>query len=163
MGSIKEKIIRVLSLNVVLWLLMLLVFSGLLLCTAGIYIWLAEHYTQVEALLLSGGGLIGVVAILLIGVMLSSRSKPASAQGKASEDKPVNSAPDNAIEHQLRPLLGNQATDWAKRNSGVAIAGALTAGVILAASPRARALIAGAAGPIFTRKAMQMFERMTDN
>ena len=63
----------------------------------------------------------------------------------------------------LRPILGNQATDWAKRNSGLAIAGALTAGVVIAASPRTRALIAGAAGPIFTRKAMQMFERMTDN
>ena len=163
MGSIKEKIIRVLSLNVVLWLLMLLVFSGLLMCTAGIYLWLGQHYSQVEALLLSGGGLVGVVALLLICVLLSSRRKPATAPAAASEKKPVNSTPDNAIEHQLRPILGNQATDWAKRNRGLAIAGALTAGVVIAASPRTRALIAGAAGPIFTRKAMQMFERMTDN
>ena len=159
--GIKEKLIKVMSLNVVLWLLMLLVFSGLLLCAGGIYLLLAAQMTQVQALLITGGGLIAIVACLLLFVALSSSST--AKKTKANENKPVEHNSDNVLEHQLRPLLGNQATDWAKRNSGLAIVGALSAGVILAASPRTRAALMGAAGPLITRKAVKFIDQLTDD
>jgi hypothetical protein len=157
--AIKEKLIRVMSLNVVLWMLMLLALSGVLLCAGGIYTLLAANGSQVQAMLITGFGLIGLVVLLIaLAVWASRRDKPAPQQASAAPP----ATPDNPIEHQLRPLLGNQATDWAKRHSGLATVGALSAGVILAASPRARAAIVGAAGPLFTRKAIQIIQQMTN-
>lgn len=160
--GIKQKLIQVMSLNVVLWLLMLLVLSGLLLCAGGVYLLLAAHLTQVQAMLITGGGLVSVVALLLlVAVMASSSAKTSTDNAKA---EPVtNHGSDNLIESQLRPMLGNQATDWAKQHAGIAVFGALSAGVIIAASPRTRALLAGALGPLATRKAMQVAQKLTDN
>ncbi|MES1930748.1 hypothetical protein SADO_15909 [Salinisphaera dokdonensis CL-ES53] len=156
--GIKEKLIKVMSLNVVLWMLMLLVLSGLLLCAGGVYLLLAAQMSQVQALLITGGGLIAIVALLLLVAVLAS----ASPKQKPEEKKNVEHSTDNVIEQQLRPLLGNQTTDWAKRNSGIVTIGALTAGVLIAASPRLRAGLMGAAGPLATRQAMKYIDRLSD-
>lgn len=164
--NVREKLIKVMSLNVVLWLLMLLALTGLLACAGGVYLLLAERVGQTDALLITGGGLIGLSGVLTVVALVSGRKqKRATGKPATGKDKqqPVRHDYDNAIEAQIRPILGDQATDWAKQNTGMAVAGALTAGVLLAASPRLRAAIVGAASPIFTRKAMQAFDQFTSN
>lgn len=161
--GIKQKLIQVMSLNVVLWLLMLLVFSGLLLCAAGVYMLLAARMTPVQAMLITGGGLIALVAVLLLIVALATSSSGKAEKKQVKAEGPAQHAPDNLLESQLRPMLGDQATDWAKRHSSLAVAGALSAGVIIAASPRVRAAMMGAVGPLFTRKVMQSIDQFTEN
>jgi uncharacterized membrane protein (DUF485 family) len=157
--GIKQKLIQVMSLNVVLWLLMLLVFSGLLLCAAGVYMLLAARMTPVQAMLITGGALIVIGAILMLLVGLATSSSDKTSKKKVKSEGTVQHTPDNLLEGQLRPMLGDQATDWAKHHSGLTAATALTAGVIIAASPRVRAAMMGAIGPLFTRKVMQAVQQ----
>lgn len=144
------------SLNVVIWLGMLTAFAGLLCCAAGVYMLLAAQFTPAEAALMTGGGLIGLVVLLLVVVLI------ANAGGKQRKAKQTRRNPDNLLEQQLRPVLGDQATNWAKRNTGVTVVGALSAGVLLAASPRIRSLLMGAAGPLATRKAIEALQDFTN-
>lgn len=161
--GIKQKLIQVMSLNVVLWLLMLLVFSGLLLCAAGVYMLLAARMTPVEAMLITGGGLIAIVAILILIAALAASFSGKSAKKKVKAEASGPRSSDNLLESQLRPMLGDPATDWAMRHSSLAVAGALSAGVLIAASPRVRAAMMGAIGPLFTRKVMQSINQFTDH
>ncbi|GAB3678808.1 hypothetical protein [Salinisphaera aquimarina] len=154
--SIKAKIVSALGLNVLMWLAMWMVFAGLMFCAAGAYMALADRLTPVQAALITGGGLIAVVAILGLCALVASRSN------KGSSDSVLSDSPDNALEHQLRPMIGDRATDWAKHNTGMAIVGALSAGVILTASPRLRSTLVRAVGPIFTRKAIRAFQQFSD-
>lgn len=156
--SIKAKIVGALGLNVLIWLAMWIVFAGLMFCAAGAYMALAERFDPVQAALLVGGGLITIVAIIALIALLAAKSGK-----KPSEAKSLRQNPDNVLEHQLRPLVGDKATDWAKRNTGVAIVGALSAGVLLAASPGMRRILTRAALPMATRKAMQAFQQFSDN
>lgn len=153
----KAILAKAFSLNVLIWLGMLTAFAGLLCCAAGVYMLLAEQFTPAEAALITGGGLIGLVVLLLVIVLI------ASAGGKKSKAKQLRRNPDNMLEQQLRPVIGDQATNWAKRNTGLAVVGALSAGVILTASPRIRSLLMGAAGPLATRKAIQALQDLSDN
>lgn len=153
----KATLAKALSLNAVIWLAMLLAFTGLLFCAAGVYMLLGQSFGQTIAALITGGGLIALVAILLLLVLIVTSGK------KKSKAKAIRRNPDNLLEQQLRPMIGDQATNWAKRNTGVAVVGALSAGVLLAASPRLRSLLLGAAGPLATRKAIQALQDLSDN
>lgn len=155
--GIKAKLIQVLSLNVVLWLLMLTAFTGLLFCTAGVYMLLAARIGEVAAALITGGSLFALVALLLLFALLLERS------GKRSKAMKIRDNPDNLLEHQMRPVVGDQVTDWAKRHTGIAVVGALSAGVLLASSPGLRSTLLRATGPILTRKAVQTLQQFSDN
>jgi len=155
--SIKAKIVGAFGLNVLMWLAMWIVFAGLMFCAAGAYMALAARVDPVQAALLVGGGLIAIVALIALVALLAARS------GKPSEAKSLRNNPDNVLEHQLRPLVGDKATDWAKQNTGVALVGALSAGVLLAASPGMRRLLTRAALPMITRKGLQAFQQFSDN
>lgn len=155
--AIREKLIKAMSLNVVLWLAMLTAFTGLLACAGGVYLILAERFAQPEALMITGGGLLAIVALVVLFALLVTSGK------KASEAKKMRRNPDNILEHQLRPVLGDQATNWVKHNTGITVVGALSAGVLLAASPRLRSLIVGAASPMITRKAIQALQEWSDD
>jgi len=155
--SIKAKIVGAFGLNVLMWLAMWIVFAGLMFCAAGAYMALASRLDPVQAALLVGGGLIAIVALIALIALLAARP------GKPSEAKNLRNNPDNVLEHQLRPLVGDKATDWAKQNTGVALVGALSAGVLLAASPGMRRLLTRAALPMITRKGLQAFQQFSDN
>ncbi len=155
--SIKSKVVGALGLNVLMWRAMWLLFAGLMFCAAGAYMALAERLDPVQAALLVGGGLIALVALIALVCVLATKSK------KPSEAKALRSNPDNVLEHQLRPMIGDKATDWAKQNTGIAVVGALSAGVLLAASPRLRSVLGRAAMPMLTRKTMQAFQQFSDD
>ncbi|MES1925791.1 hypothetical protein [Salinisphaera sp. T31B1] len=158
----KATLAKVFSLNVIIWMAMLTFFAGLMFCAVGVYMLLAERLGATQASLLTGGGLIAIVALALIVVLIAS-SSGGKKKKKASASKNATHEPDNMIEQQLRPVLGDRATNWAKQNTGLAVVGALSAGVILAASPRFRSLLIGAAGPLATRRIMQTFNDLTDS
>lgn len=157
--GIKAKMATAVIAHTALWLAMLVALAGILFCAWGIYQLLA-------ATALGGGVAALIVGVLLIGLVVLvariavARQNP-SRQAAVETDKPREPA-DNMLEQQLRPVLGNRATDWTRQNTGVAVAGAVTIGLVLAASPRLRSFLVGAVGPLATRKAMQAAQRFMD-
>ncbi|MDA3942794.1 MAG: hypothetical protein PF694_04555 [Bacteroidetes bacterium] len=158
--SIKAKIAAAATAHMMLWLLMFILLAGILFCAWGCYLLIAATALGPGvAALIVGGALIGLIVLVALIALASQKSNKRVAASRTTQP---NKTPDNMIEHQLRPVLGDRATDWAKQNTGVAVAGALTAGVVLAASPRLRALLVGAVGPLASRKAMQAAQRFMD-
>ncbi len=151
-----ETISQVMSLNVLMWLTMLTFFAALLSCAAAAYLAMATTLAPWLAALLTGLGLVGVF-ILLVLLIKAALRPPAQ---EATEEKTPRI--DNAVEHNLRPVIGDRATNWTRDNSGMAVVGALAAGVILTASPKLRHFVVRAAGPIFTRKIIRAVQDFTD-
>lgn len=138
----------VMSLNMLMWLTMLTFFASVLSLAAAIYLAIAAVLGPALAALFAGLALLGVFIVLAVVIRMALRPAPKSTE---KEREPRI---DNAVEHNLRPIIGNRATDWTRDHTGAAIVGALAAGVILTASPKLRHFMVRAAGPILTRKAI---------
>lgn len=144
------------SLHMIAWLFMLIALAGIVFLALGVFWLIAPSLGPGLAALIVGGGLLGVIVLLvLFGVII------ASARGKAKK-KMAQRTPDNRIEEQLRPMIGDRATEWAKANTGLTVVGALSAGVLIAASPSMRRLIYDAARPLIARKALQAMQGLSD-
>lgn len=151
---------QAMSLNMLMWLTMLTLFAGLLCLAAAMYLALAAVLAPALAALFTGLALLGVCLLLVIGIRLALR---AAAKPAAQPPQPRAGTPtDNAIEHGLRPVIGNRATDWTRDNTDMAIAGALAAGVIVAASPELRHAVARAAGSIVNRRIGRAIQALAD-
>lgn len=156
--SIKGKVAAAYAGHLLAWLGIFLLLAGLLFCAWGVYLLLAgTTLGPAYAALVVGGGLIGIIVLLALIVALSQRSS------SPSQAQQLRQNPDNVLETQLRPVLGDRATDWAKQNTGVAVVGALSAGVLIAASPKLRKLIYSSARPVVARKAFQALQGFSDN
>lgn len=156
--NIKATLTQVISLNVLIWLAMLTLFAGLLACAAAAYLAMVQVLAPTFAALYTGLGLIGVFLLLVILLR-----RALAAQPKPPDAQPGLPRVDSTIEHNLRPVIGNRATDWTRDNTAMAIVGALAAGTIIAASPQVRHFVVRAIGPIFTRKIIRSVQEFTDN
>lgn len=156
--GIKGKAIAAYAGHLLAWLGVLLLLAGLVFCAWGIYLLLGDTTLgPAYAALVVGGGLIGIIVLLGLVVVLSQRTRtPSTAQQ-------LRQSPDTLLEHQIRPMLGNRATDWTKQNTGIAVVGALSAGVLIAASPGLRKLIYSSARPVVARKAFQALQGFSDD
>lgn len=158
--DVKSKIAAAVSLHMIAWLAMLIALAGIVFLALGVFWFIAPPLGAGAAALIVGGGLLGLVLICaVIGLIV------AKARGRARKARKAAShhGTDHRIEEQLRPVVGDRATEWAKANSGIAVVGALSAGVLLAASPSMRRLIYDAARPLIARKALQAMQGISDH
>ncbi|GGJ81731.1 hypothetical protein GCM10007426_08440 [Alloalcanivorax dieselolei] len=138
------------SLNAMIWLIMLISLAALLSLTAAAWIALTPPLGAALAALISGAGLLVVAAALGYGLVRANRPDPARDEAPPPAPSPTESV----LESGLRPLVGDQTLEWARRNSGLLMIGAFTAGVAIAASPTLRRALTQVAGPVVTRKAV---------
>lgn len=133
------------SLNMALWLIMLLLLAGLLCCAGAIYLALAAVWPQALAALVAGVVLLGVCTTLALAAWLAVRRRP--------EPQPAAQESDNSqpVEGSVRAVVGDQAINWARDNTGLAIAGAVAAGAVLGASPGLRRSIMRISRPVAQR------------
>ena len=155
--NIKGTVAQALSLNVLIWLTMLTLFAGLMACAASAYLAMAPVVTPALAALYTGLGLLVVFVLWLLVIQRILRTAP-----KPTVDT-SESRDSGTLEHNLRPVLGDRATDWTRDNAGLAVVGALALGTVIAASPSTRRFVVRAAGPIFTRKLIRSVQDFTDN
>lgn len=156
--NIKGKVVAAYMGHLLAWLGVLLLLAGLVFCAWGVYLLLADTALgPAYAALVVGGGLIGIILLLGLIVALSQRSR------KPSKAQQLRQNPDTLLEQQVRPVLGDRATDWAKQNTGIAVVGALSAGVLIAASPGLRKLIYASARPVLARKTFQALQGFSDD
>ncbi|HET7315095.1 hypothetical protein [Salinisphaera sp.] len=152
----KNKIAAAVSLHLIAWLAILVVLTGIVFLALGVFWLIAAPLGAGFSALIVGGGLLGLTLILgLVGLII------AKARSKAKKGASHRST-DNQIEEQLRPFIGDRATEWAKANTGIAVVGALSAGVLVAASPSMRRLIYDAARPLVARKALQAMQGLAE-
>lgn len=154
--DIRSKVAAAMAFHMVMWLAMLSLFAGLIGCAAAVYLAVAAVLPEALAALFAGLSLIGV--FLILALVVGAAVRP-SHRNKRAEHQP---RVDNAVEQNLRPVIGDRATNWTKDHTGMAIVGALAAGTILTASPSLRHFLVRAAGPIVTRKAIRAVQDFTD-
>ncbi|KEZ77384.1 hypothetical protein C41B8_10158 [Salinisphaera hydrothermalis C41B8] len=138
------------------WLAMLIALAGIVFLALGVFWLIAPPLGAGVAALIVGGGLLGLILVCTLVAVIVGRLR-----ARSKRLAPHRST-DNRIEEQLRPVIGDRATEWAKANSGIAVVGALSAGVIIAASPSMRRLVYDAARPIIARKALQAMQGLTE-
>ncbi|WP_353224888.1 hypothetical protein [Salinisphaera hydrothermalis] len=152
----KSKIATAVSLHMMAWLAMLIALAGIVFLALGVFWLIAPPLGAGVAALIVGGGLLGLILVCTLVAVIVGRLR-----ARSKRLAPHRST-DNRIEEQLRPVIGDRATEWAKANSGIAVVGALSAGVIIAASPSMRRLVYDAARPIIARKALQAMQGFVD-
>lgn len=156
--SIKGKAVAAYAGHLLVWLSLLLLLTGLVFCAWGVYLLLADTTLgPAYAALVVGGGLIGIIVLLGLILMLSQRS---ATPNKAP---PQRQTPDALLEQQIRPIIGDSATNWTKQNPGIAVVGALSAGIVIAASPGLRKRLYASARPVVSRKVFEALQGLSDD
>lgn len=155
--SIKRAVTAAVSLHMLAWLAMLLVFAGLMFLAFGSYWLIAVPLGAGAAALIVGGGLLTLMALGLLCALIASRMRADKPRSRDTER-----ATDREIEERLKPIIGERATSWTKNNTGLAIVGALAAGVIMASSPALRQGFYDATKPIIARKLLRILDRLAD-
>jgi len=141
-----------------MWLIMLLLFAGLLGCATAIYMALVIIWPHAVAMLVASLVLLVVCAVLALCIRHALRpSQPAQSQ-----PPPRGSDIDQAIEDNIRPIMGSRVTDWTRQNTELAIFGAVAAGLVLGASPRLRRIIMRASEPVLGRAFSRAVKDITD-
>lgn len=141
-----QAVSQLMSLNMLMWLAMLTLFAGVLYLAMALYLAIALVLGPAWAALISGLGLCLLFALMAGGIRALVYSAASVPQETSAEPPSHDHADDKAPS-----LDDNPAADWARQHPGWAAAGALTAGVALAASPALRRFTARAAGPAVTR------------
>ncbi|AWN14350.1 hypothetical protein [Salinisphaera sp. LB1] len=154
--SLKRKIAAAVSLHMLAWLAMLIALAGIVFLALGVFWLIAPPLGPGIAALVVGGGLLGLILVITLFGLLIARAR------RRTKAAAVQRSPDSRIEEELRPVIGDRATAWAKANPGITMVGALSAGVVLAASPGMRRVIYDAARPVITRKVMQVMQDLVD-
>lgn len=156
--NLKKIILAVTSLHMLAWLAMLVTLAGIIFLAVGVFGLLATVLPLwASALIIGGALLILVLLAILASVLLASRKrrKPPAAVPPRSTDQ--------RIEDELSSIAGERATQWTKDNTGMAIAGALAAGVFLAANPRLRHTVYDAVRPLIRRKVQEAVRRASED
>lgn len=147
-AKITQTLTRLMGLNMLMGLAMLTLFAGLLLLAAAAYMAMAMVLASALAALFTGLGLLAVFGLL------AALCWPALRSSSATADTDAQPQDDNAVEQQLRPLIGDRAANWTHNNTEIVVAGALVTGVALAASPALRHFLLRTLGPLVTRQAI---------
>lgn len=151
--NIRGSLASLFSLNALVWLAMLTGLAAIVCFAGAAWFAMLPKLGAPLASLLTGLGLLLVMALLL--VVVHKTTQP--SQPSTTEQPPANSR-EAYLEDNLGPLIGERATQWTREHTGAVMVGALAAGVLLAASPGARRLLSQAAGPLVTRKAMETYK-----
>lgn len=144
--NLRGKLSGLFGLNALIWLAMFVVLAALLCLATAAWLALAPAVGLAWASLITGLGLLVVAAALILWLARAGRTPPV-------EEPPPLSA-EVSLEESLRPLIGDRAVEWTRRNGPALTVGAFAAGVIVAACPSARRALTRAAGPVVTRRAL---------
>lgn len=163
--SVKSKVAAAVSLHMVAWLAMLVVLTGIIFLGIGGYGLLVPRLGAGAAGLIVGAVLIGAVALAgLVGWAIAApKAKPAPKPRSAPADRAPTAGAEGGFESKLAPLVGRRASAWTREHTGLALLGALSAGVAVSTSPALRRILYDAGRPIVTRKVYQFLERLIDD
>lgn len=141
------------------WLAMLVVLAGVIFLAIGGYGLLVPAIGPGAAGLVVGAVLIGLVLLAgLVGwAVAAPRPRPAPPPRAPAADSEAR------LEAKLAPFIGRKARTWTRDHPGLAMLGALSAGVVVSASPALRRILYDAGRPIITRKTYQYLERLIDD
>lgn len=148
--NVRSKIAAAVSLHMMAWLAMLIALAGIVFLALGVFWLIAAPLGAGIAALIVGGGLLGLILVAAVTGLIVVKTRD-----KARRSEAERNAPDERVEEQLRSMIGDRATEWTKANTGMAVVGALSAGVLVGASPGLRRLIYDAARPFLSRQTMQ--------
>lgn len=147
------------------WLAMLVVLTGIIFLAIGGYDLLAPPLGAGAAGLIVGAVLI--CAVVLAGLVgwanAALKSRPAPRPRSAPAGRAPTAGTEDGLEARLAPLVGRRASAWTREHTGLAILGALSAGVAVSTSPALRRILYDAGRPIVTRKVYQYLERLIDD
>lgn len=152
--NLRGKLSGLFSLNALIWLAMFLALAAVLCLATAAWLALAPLVGLAWASLITGLGLLAVAAALVFWLAHAGKTPPA-------EEPPAVSA-ELTLEESLRPLIGDRAVEWTRRNGTVLTVGAFAAGVVIAACPSARRALTRAAAPVITRKAMDVWRSLNE-
>lgn len=145
--NIKSKIAAAVSLHMMAWLAMLIALTGIVFLALGVFWLIAAPLGAGVAALIVGGALLGLVLLVALIGLIIIKARDGSRRRAAAER-----SPDGRIEEQLRSVIGGRATEWARAHTGMAVVGALSAGVLAGASPSLRRLLYEVARPLVSRQ-----------
>lgn len=158
--NLKKSILAAFSLHMLAWLAVLVVFAGIVFLALGCYWLLTFALSPGAAALIVGAGLLILVAVIILaGVLTVSRARRKRLAEK--HDARQRHQSDQRFEDKFSAAIGEQATEWTKEHTGTAVIGALSIGILLAASPTTRRLVCDAARPLITRQAARFMRGMT--
>jgi hypothetical protein len=154
--KLKKILAGLVSLHLLARLAVLVAFAGIAFIALGCY-WLlaAALYPWAAALVVGGGLILLLLIVILVGVLAAS-----GGRRKRPPESPADA--ERRIEEKLRPEIGEQATQWTKRHTGLAMIGALAAGIVVATSPDTRRTIYAAARPLVAQKVLRIMRRFSD-
>lgn len=157
--GVQKKIAAGLTLATLACIAVLGLLVGLVFIMLGIFWLLVPQVGYGYASLIVGGGVIGLILATGLLIFLLKRIMDKRQQ----EEEAAASSTDNFMEEQLRPFIGHNALEWTKAHRGWVIGGAVSAGFILAVSPRTRKILLDAATPLLSRKTLEIIQGLTDN
>ncbi|MDN5862036.1 MAG: hypothetical protein L0H19_01165 [Salinisphaera sp.] len=145
MLRLKAAITRLILANAVSWLLWLTVFLAIVYCSAAAYLAISIALGPALAALLTGVGLLALVALPTAIYYTATRqraARPRQLPAKAAKQTQSQA---------LAPVTGEPVADWARAHTGQAMLAALAVGTVIAASPSVRRTLIRAAAPMAVR------------
>lgn len=161
--SIKSRIATAVSLHYLVWLALFVVVLALGFAAVGLDLLLVPQLGAPAAAFVTGGALLGLLVVCALVAWITMRIRGRARHGTTRHDNEPHSASEDFIEQQLRPIIGERATVWARANPGLLAVGALSAGVALAASPVLRRTLFMTARPILIRKGLSAITSRDDD
>lgn len=144
------------SLNMLMWLSMLLLFAAVMFLAAAAYMAMASALTPALAALFTGVGLLVLFMALAAVIYLALR------QSAGPAETPGGRRTDNAVTQAAGPDPGDPAADRYRNNTDMVVAGALAAGMVIAASPGLRRMVLRSAAPVVARKLIRAAQDFAD-
>ena len=142
--------------NALVWLSVLTLVAGMLVCGIAGYLGLAQIMAPAWAALSVGG-----VLLLLAGLFFSLVWRAYFGKPKVTEQEPPPRQ--DTADQAMRPLLGDEVTHWVNQHRTEVAVVAITAGAVVASSPTLRNLLTKAAGPLLIREAMKKAKSLADD
>lgn len=143
--NIRTKVAELLGLNIVMWLIMLLLFAGLICCAGALYLALAPVLPVAVAALLAG------VALLIVCGILAFMAWAAFRPSRESQPTRHEAKELDPVEDSVRAVVGDRAADWTRQNTELVVVGAVAVGAALAFSPKLRKAVMQMSGPVVGR------------
>ncbi|HLQ86490.1 MAG TPA: hypothetical protein VK110_10095 [Salinisphaeraceae bacterium] len=157
--SIQTKAARgislLLSLNVFVWLTMLLFFAGILFLAMAAYMSMAIALGPPIAALLTGVGLLVLCFLLVLLLYLTALRAPAKERRTAPPTTPTEQEP-------LEAVVGPRAAGWLRNHTDAAIVAALLTGTALSASASLRHMLIRTAGPTAIRGLSRVIRKLSE-
>ncbi|RJS94660.1 hypothetical protein [Salinisphaera sp. Q1T1-3] len=161
--SIKSRVAAAISLHYLIWLALFVVIIAIAFAATGLFLWLQPTFGPAAAAFTVAGSLLVLLGLGLLTIWLISALRRRARKHGHLVEEPSHPQSETFLEDQLRPVLGDRAMQWARANPGLLTAGALSAGVLLAASPALRRTLMFTARPILVRRGLSaLVDRFSD-